>query len=217
MHIFLVDDHPMTVDGFQSILLKDKMFVNPTFTSALDATTAYQKIQIAVSENRKFDVAILDYSIPPDPENNIFFGSDLVLLLQKIMPNCKTIMVTAHTEKIVVYNIAKKINPNGFLIKNDVTPENLIKAVSIVISNQEYRSPMVLKCITEMLENNMMMDDVNRQILTYMSKGYKIKDLEAVLHISKSAIEKRVSKLKDTFDVKDDNSLLQQVIFKGFI
>lgn len=62
-----------------------------------------------------------------------------------------------------------------------------------------------------------MFDDINRQILMYLSKGYKIKDLEKIISLSISPIQRRIAQMKDAFDVKEDSSLVKEAILLGFI
>ena len=62
-----------------------------------------------------------------------------------------------------------------------------------------------------------MIEDHNRQILMYLSKGFKIKDLEQIINISASAIQKRIIKMKNVFEVTDDSNLVKEAIKQGFI
>jgi hypothetical protein len=34
-------------------------------------------------------------------------------------------MITANTEVVIVYDVVKKVRPEGLIIKNDITPEKL--------------------------------------------------------------------------------------------
>lgn len=58
-------------------------------------------------------------------------------------------MITAHTEVIIVYDIVKKVHPEGLIIKNDITPEKLQQAVIAIIGGEQYYSTIVKKCINE--------------------------------------------------------------------
>jgi DNA-binding NarL/FixJ family response regulator len=62
-----------------------------------------------------------------------------------------------------------------------------------------------------------MVEDYNRQILLYMSKGFKIKELADIICLTTSAIQKRIVRMKKAFDVDDDNGLVKEAIRQGFI
>lgn len=218
MKILIVDDHPMTVDGYVSALSKntDSLFL-PVFTKAYDCENAYTIITSVANTVNHFDLAIMDEGLPPYEEKGIKSGSDVALYLNKKMPNCKIIMITAHTEVLLIYNITKNIHPDGLIIKNEITPDNLSLIVKEVLSGGQYQSQMVKSCILEIWKKELMIEDYNRQILFYLSKGFKIKDIEQTMSISSSAIQKRIIKMKKAFDISDDSGLVREAFRLGFI
>jgi len=215
MNILLVDDHPMTVEGFMNALLRINLNNNKTiFTKAHNCKDGYDAI---IKTSKLFDLAIIDKGLPSFLEQSIESGSDLVLLLRQHMPNCKIIMVTAHTEAIIIYEIIKNIRPDGLINKNDINPENLQVIVTEVMQGNKCHSPIVKNCISEIWKKELMVEDFNRQILLYLSKGFKVKELDAVVCLSYSAIQKRVILMKNAFDVTDDSGLVKEAIKQGFI
>jgi DNA-binding NarL/FixJ family response regulator len=126
-------------------------------------------------------------------------------------------MITAHTEVIIVYEIYKNVKPDGLIIKNDITPEKLQQAVIEVMQGNPYQSAIVKSCISEIWKKELMVEDYNREILFYLSKGFKIKELEGIIYLSTSAIQKRIIRMKGVFDVTDDSGLVKEAIKQGFI
>lgn len=216
MNILIVDDHPMTVEGFMSALLKKAETYNPTFKKAYSCQQAYNLIQ-SHSKEKHFDLAIVDHGLPSYEAQQIYSGVDLAFLIRKKMPDCKIIMITAHTEIIIIYDIAKKIRPEGLVIKNDVTPENLPSIVKAVIDGHQYQSPLARNSINEIWKKELMIDDNNRQILFYLSKGFKVKELEPIICLTTSTIQKRIIRMKRIFQVNDDTGLVKEAIKQGFI
>lgn len=220
MNIFLVDDHPMIIDGYCNALSSYFTFHGnkKTIIKASNCQEAYEAIVNAISSNELFGIAIIDKSLPGFEEKSIFSGNDVAMLIRKTMPHCKIIMVTAHTEIIIVYEIVKKIRPEGFFIKNDVTPDKLRQAISeIIYEGKQYQSEMVKRCINEIWKKELMAEDYNQEILMYLSKGYKSKDLAQFINLSNSSIHKRVIRMKKAFDLTDDSSLLREAIRLGYI
>jgi DNA-binding NarL/FixJ family response regulator len=217
MNIFIVDDHPMTVEGYINALTGVSFDTQAFYTKAHNCQDAYLIMSRKASFKQLFDIAIIDKGLPSYELKSILSGSDLAVLIQEKMPNCKIIMITAHTEVIILYGIVKKVRPDGLIIKNDLTPEKLQQAVIEVMRGNQYHSPMVKSCINKIWKKELMIEDYNRQILLYLSKGFKTKELEEIIHLSTSAIQKRIIRMKNVFDVTDDSSLVKEAIKQGFI
>lgn len=213
MNVLLADDHPMTIEGYHDALQQEPFGAHKAvFTKAYNFEEACQAI-----ERHQFDLAIIDNSMPPFLEGAITSGIELAQFIRAKLPLCKVIIITAHTEVVIVYDIAKKARPDALIIKNDVTPEKLQLAVIEVINGGSYQSPLVKNCISEIWKKELMVEDYNRQILFYLSKGFKIKDLEQTVYLTASAIQKRISRMKKAFEVSDDTSLVKEAIKQGFI
>lgn len=218
MNVLVVDDHPMTVEGYINALLGKPFGKHqPVFTKGYNCEEAYSTLLRSTSSKQSFDLAIIDKGLPGYEEKSILSGSDLALLIREKMPNCKIIMITAHTEVIIVYDIAKKVRPDGLIIKNDITPEKLQQAVYEILQGNQYQSPTVKRCINEIWKKELMIEDSNRQILLYLSKGFKIKELEGIICLTTSTIQKRIIRMKNAFDVTDDKGLVKEAIKQGFI
>lgn len=218
MNILLVDDHPITVEGYMNALLAEDFVIDkPDFTKAHSCEVAYVAVMKALKSQKSFDLALIDKGLPGYSEQSLFSGSDLAAFVKKSMPQCKIIMITAHTEVLIIYDIVKKLSPDGLIIKNDITPENLRAVVSEVMQGNVYHSPMVKNCINEIWKKELMIDDFNRQILLYLSKGFKIKELDGMVNLASSTIQKRIILMKKAFEVADDTGLVKEAIRQGFI
>ena len=68
-----------------------------------------------------------------------------------------------------------------------------------------------------MRKKELLFDDYNRQILSYLSKGFKVKELDGVMCLGDSAIQKRVIQMKNAFNVTDNTGLLKEAMKQGFI
>ena len=216
--ILVVDDHPMTVEGYINVLKSsniDNVILN--FEKAYDCESAYKSIVNAINIEKPFDLVILDYNLPSFEELKINTGGDLASYIRKNMYDSKIIMITAHTEILIVYEMLKKVHPEGLVIKKEVTAINLITIVKTVLNDNKYISPIVKTVIADIWKKELMVEDFNRQILFYMSKGFRIKDIEDYIGLSTSAIQKRAILMKRVFDVNDNSSLIREAIKQGFI
>ena len=216
MNILIVDDHPLTVSVYSGII-GEKFSNTPNILSAYNCEEGH----IAVSQSAKtaapIDIAIVDYNLPPYENENIFNGADLAVYLKKLYKDCKVLMITSHTEILIIYDLLRRVNPHGLVSKNDVDANNLIDIIIQVIDGRLYKSPQIKKCINEVWSNDIMVDEYNRKILLYLAKGYKIKELEDVVMLSKSAIQKRILKLRRAFNAKDERGLMKKIFQEKFL
>jgi DNA-binding NarL/FixJ family response regulator len=218
MNVLIVDDHPMTVEGYVNALSAAPFgLCEPTFTKANNCEEAYSTLLRTTAEKQSFDLAIIDKGLPGYQEKSILSGSDLVDLIRENMPKCKIIMITAHTEVIIVYEIYKNVRPDGLIIKNDITPEKLQQVVIEIMQGNSCQSNTVKNCINEIWKKELMVEDYNRQILFYLSKGFKIKELEGIICLTTSAIQKRIIRMKKVFEATDDSGLVKEAVKQGFI
>ncbi|PHK25051.1 hypothetical protein VF13_42650, partial [Nostoc linckia z16] len=113
LNILIVDDHPMTVNGYVNVLSEEEFEgYELEFTKALDCEQAYNLI-VSQNNGNPFNIAYLDLSLPPYPDKNIFSGLDLGVLLRKTIPDCTIIILTMHSEASLVDRLMKEISPQG--------------------------------------------------------------------------------------------------------
>lgn len=145
IQLLMVDDHPFILQAYKNTLhgfKKDEYEI--ITTDAVSGETGYNVI---ASSPINFDVAFLDISIPSYPEKNIESGVDLALLIREKMPECKVFLLTMHTEKLKFKYFFDTIKPEGLIVKNDLTFEELIYAFEKVLSGENYLSETVMKMI----------------------------------------------------------------------
>jgi len=220
-NVLIIDDHPLIIDAyisaFSHVSLNDEDF-KFIIDSANDCDTAYLKIKEA-TKGKGIDLIFLDIKLPPSKDGKILSGEDLGIKIRALLDNVKIIVSTTFNDNYRINNIFKTINPDGFLIKNDVAPEDIIEAINRVITNSPYYSKTVLKLLRKHVLNDIPLDKFDRQLLYELSIGTKMKDLPSILPLSMAGIERRKRHLKEIFNVsgRDDKKLIQLAKEKGFI
>lgn len=195
INILLVDDHPMTVDGYINVL-SDEEFEGYTlnFTKALNCEEAYNLI---TDGNHTFNIAYLDLSLPPYPEKKITSGIDLGMLIRQKLPGCTIIFLTMHSEATLVNRLKKEINPQGILCKSDIDIDEFLNAFKIIFSGETYYSHKILKSLKDSVFDNYNLDNYDKQILMRLSEGILTKNIPNYVPLSLSAIEKRKAHMKE--------------------
>lgn len=213
LNILIVDDHPMTVNGYINVL-SDEEFegYELKFTKALDCEQAYKLI---MDDNRApFNIAYLDLSLPAYAEKNIFSGFDLGLLIRKIMPDCIVIILTMHSESSLVDRLIKEINPQGIMCKSDIDIDEFLNAFKIIFSGDTYLSSKIVKSLKEKVFENYKLDNYDKQILMRLSEGIQTINIPNYVPLSLSAIEKRKEQMKNMLlqgKAGDDSELVEAI------
>ncbi|MCK8140274.1 response regulator [Flavobacterium sp. I-SCBP12n] len=217
-NILIVDDHPFIIQGYKNAITRYKPeefeFV---ITQANDCEKAYNIITDGSIDH--FDIAFLDISMPSYEEKNIFSGEDLAKLLLEYMPNCKIILLTMFSELLKIKTIIKTINPDGLVIKNDLTFDELLFAFDTVIKNKKYYSESVLKMISQAEADTIEIDPLDKQILFHLSKGTKLNDMNQYIPLTLAAIKQRKINLKELLSVEQgsDGDLVREAKNKGLL
>ena len=217
-NILIVDDHPFIIQGYKNAITR----YNPNefdflIEEAKDCKSAYEII--TNSETKAFDIAFLDISMPTYEEKGMFSGEDLAKLLMEYMPKCKIILLTMYTELLKIKNIISAINPNGLVIKNDLTFDELLFGFDKVLKNEIYYSQSIQKMMDLDKYEAIEIDVFDKQILFHISKGTRTSDMPQYIPISLEAIEKRKQNLKELLNLKEDSDieLVREAKNKGLL
>ncbi|WP_299399041.1 response regulator [uncultured Gelidibacter sp.] len=219
IHILMVDDHPIIIEGYENTLMATKQGDQVLqIETANDCDTAYELLQRASNE-KPYDICFFDISLPSSSNGKFNSGEDLAKLTRDIMPNAKVVILTMFNESYRVHNIIKEINPDGFLIKSDMTSSELAEAFQHILTSPPYYSNTVSNYLKKSISADIYVDDINRKILHLLSQGIRTITLREHINLSMSAIEKRKRQLKLLFSVEDgkDETLIEEARKKGFV
>lgn len=216
--ILIIDDHSGMIEGYKAMLNLNADGLAHEFTEAYTCEEAYNIITDG-EKSSFFDIIFLDYSIPAFPERKIYSGLDLGILIRNYMPTTKIIMLTAHFDAIRLYNVVKKIQPNGLLIKSDYKPPHLIEAFEKVLQGDLYYSPMVVEIIKQPLFTKGSLDSVDRDIIVLLAEGLQIRSIASKMNVSEETIKKRKSKIKDLLGIEKggDEDILRECRSLGLL
>ncbi|WP_264512161.1 response regulator [Flavobacterium sp. N1719] len=217
VNILIVDDHQFIIQGYKNVinLFPDKSFTF-NFIEASDCKSGYDTI---VNAAQPFDIAFLDVSMPEYPEKNIHTGEDLAKLLIETMPSCKIALLTMHSESLKVQSIIEEINPVGLVIKNDLTFDSMILALTSIIQGETYYSDSVIKFLNNQQKEKVYVDVIDRQILHYLNKGINYDDIPLYITISSSSVKTRKENMKDLLGISgtDDATLVAVAKDRGML
>jgi DNA-binding NarL/FixJ family response regulator len=220
LKILMVDDHPMIIEGYQHILLatkKEDQILD--IDVATDCDSAMSAILKSKNMGQPYDMYFFDISIPESSDGIYKSGEDLAKHVRLTQPEAKVVILTMFNEVYRIHSIIKTINPDGFLIKSDLTSSELASAFEVIQNNPPFYTGTINNIIKRSIFNPIEVDEINHKMLHFLSLGVRTKDLVSHLGITLSAIEKRKKNLKDLFVIDDgkDDSLIKVAKEKGYI
>ncbi|MCD0471429.1 response regulator [Flavobacterium sp. JAS] len=201
--------------------LKDLDIVN--FQHAKYCDDAFLKIRKAIQDNEPYDLLISDLSFKKDHrEVKIANGDELIQKVREIQPYIKIIAYSIEDKSLRIKSLFDNADIDGFVLKGRNSIEDLKKAIHIIsTSDQKFISHDVASALQE--KNNFEIDDLDIKILKHLSSGTPqdeiiqiFKDL-GIKPNSKSAMEKRLSKLKDFFKANNTTHLVSITKDMGII
>ena len=218
----IIDDHPLIAEAYKSAFTfiesqKEGVFFN--ILMANDCDSACKILKDYAKNNDRLDIVFLDMRLPASKDGTILSGEDLGIRINDMLPDTRIIVSTTFNDNYRVHSILKNINPDGFLVKNDITPPQLVQAIEEVLCDPPFYSKTVTKIMRNEVSSEYFIDDVDRKIMYQLSIGTMMKDLPDMVHLSLRAIEKRKRQLKKIFDITstDDRELIHVAKDKGFI
>ena len=206
--------------GIQQVL-KDLNIDNSNHTKYCD--DAFLKIRAAIHQNEPYDLLISDLSFKTDHhEVKIANGDELVQKVRELQPNIKIIAYSVEDKQYRIKSLFDNAGIDAFVLKGLNSIEELKKAIKILsASDQIFISPEVSSALQE--KNNFEIDDLDIKILKHLAAGTSQDEIIEILKNSdakpnsKSAVEKRLSKLKDFFKANNTVHLVSIAKDMGII
>ena len=218
--ILIIEDHPLIANSykqaFQVVAERESIAFNIKLVHNIDdALNAINDESYMAACNLVF----LDVQLPIGINSKILSGEDLGQLVRKKYPKTKISVITSLNDNYRLRSILKSVNPDALLIKNDLTPDELILAIKAIIKKPPYYTSTVLNLMRLELSEDIQLDQLDRQLLYELSIGTKMVELPAILLLSMAGIEKRKRNLKMLFEVEDqsDRELILSAKERGFI
>lgn len=104
INILVVDDHQMNSDAYINLIKSSQGKKEIIFRKAIDCYSAFKAIKQAEKNSTTIDIALIDISIPEYKEEKLLSGTDVAMLLRNSFPDCLIIMLTMHTEPLILFN-----------------------------------------------------------------------------------------------------------------
>lgn len=194
IRIFIVDDHPLVIEGISSVLTR-----LPNINVVGHAATAAACLGFFASNTA--DIILLDINLP---DQN---GIDLCRAIIKNNPTQKIIALTNFDQLTYIQNM-KEAGAVGYLLKNS-SPEIIHKAIELIMDGKEYwlGSVSLKESIKE--QNHLMLTRREIEVLQLIAEGLTNQEIADKLFVSASTIDSHRKNLLAKLHVKNTAALVR--------
>lgn len=195
--IFIVDDHPMVVEGMRSIL-----------THLADVEVAGHAMNAASClgyfVNHSADLVLLDINLPDQS------GIDVCKALLKRKPELKIIALTNFDQLTYLQNM-KDAGAKGYLLKNSSSDE-IEKAITIVMAGNEFwlGRDNVRESIQD--HNQLLLTRREIEVLKLIAEGLTNQEIADKLFVSTSTVDSHRKNLISKLQVKNTAALVRTAL-----
>ena len=206
--ILLADDHTLVLEGLSKLLEKDFELVG---------TVEDGRTLVNLAQELEPDVVILDISMPQ------LNGIDAARQIQKLLPNCKMVFLTMHTDPHYAQE-AFQAGASGYLLKRSAASE-LTQAIQAVLKDQYYVTPSItkevflpfLKQSQPLPSNKDPLTPRQREVLQLVAEGQCTKDIATILNLSIKTVEFHKSHIMKELDLHTTAELTKYAISHGLV
>ncbi len=203
IHLGILDDHQIVIDGLKLLLQNDSKF-----EITAEANSAEEMLELL--RQKKIDVLLTDITMPHGMS-----GYDLSLLIKKQMPHIKILALSMSEEGSTITKMIEKAQIDGYIPKAAGQKE-LLTAIDQIAQGGKYFSADILqqyelyKTIrNENEEINLTLREL--QIIECIIKHYSNKQIADELFISGRTVETHRKNIYRKTNTKGEASLIQFV------
>ncbi len=185
--------------------------------SGFSCSGAFESAEEALDTIRALhpDVCLVDINLPG------MTGIDLISILKPNLPDTQFIIFTVFEDVENIFN-ALKAGATGYLLKS-TSPLKIIEAISDVYNGA---SPMSGPIARKVLASFSAEQDIKgagwellskreQQILTYLSKGYRYKEIAEKTFISIDTVRSHIRKIYEKLQVESRTAAVNKIFLKG--
>jgi DNA-binding NarL/FixJ family response regulator len=204
--ILIVDDHPMMRTGLAQLIGNE-----PGLTVAAEADTAGQAISLV--SKQKFDLALLDISLP---DKN---GLELIKDLRSLRPELPILVVSMHDEMIYAERVLRA-GGRGYIMKQE-GGQKFLKAIRQVLAGQIYVSDSMSSRIMEIFSGRspehsgppvQKLSDREFEVFQLIGQGLSTRAIAEHLHLSVKTVEVHRANIKEKLGLKGATELLRYAV-----
>ncbi|HEY9619783.1 MAG TPA: response regulator transcription factor [Crinalium sp.] len=187
IRVLIVDDHSLVTEGLANIVNYDpEMIVVAQAESGQQAIDHYREHQP--------DITLMDLRMPG------MGGVEAITAIRAEFKSARIIVLTTYDGDEDIYR-GLRAGAQGYLLK-DAKPNELLNAIRMVHSGQQYVSPVVGQKLVERM-NNPVLSERELEVFRLMAQGLSNQDIGTALNIGESTVKSHVTHILSKLGVGD--------------
>ena len=201
--IAVVEDNVQFRNGLESIIQsQNDMVLAGSYESA-------EKALNALPDNPT-DIVISDINLPG------MRGTNLILHLKDKMPHTQFMVCSIHDDDDTIFE-AMKFGASGYILKNPVTADEIIKAIHDLYNGGSPMSPFIARKVISSFQKptvsteSSLLSVREKEVLEFLAKGLLYKEIADKLGVSHETIKKHLKNIYQKLHVQNKIEALKKV------
>lgn len=193
--ISIIEDNEQFRIGLEAIISSQNDFV---LTSSFDSA---EKAMAALPQNPT-DIVISDISLPG------MRGTELIVRLKDKLPQTQFMVCSIHDDNDTIFE-ALKCGASGYILKDPVTAEEIIKAIRDLYNGGSPMSPYIARKIISSFQkpvaysDNSTLSGREKEVLALLSKGLMYKEIAEQLGVTHETVKKHLKNIYQKLHVQN--------------
>lgn len=201
--IAVVEDNVQFRNGLESIIQsQNDMVLAGSYESA-------EKALNALPDNPT-DIVISDINLPG------MRGTNLIMHLKDKMPHTQFMVCSIHDDDDTIFE-AMKYGASGYILKNPVTADEIIKAIHDLYNGGSPMSPFIARKVISSFQKPTVSSESSllsvreKEVLEFLAKGLLYKEIADKLGVSHETIKKHLKNIYQKLHVQNKIEALKKV------
>lgn len=201
--IAIVEDNDQFRNGLEAIIQsQNEMVLAGSYESA-------EKALLALPDNPT-DIVISDINLPG------MRGTNLILQLKIKMPQTQFMVCSIHDDDDTVFE-AMKYGASGYILKNPVTGDDIIRAIYDLYNGGSPMSPFIARKVINSFQKpaesseNSMLSIREKEVLELLAKGLIYKEIADKMGVSHETVKKHLKNIYQKLHVQNKIEALKKM------
>jgi DNA-binding NarL/FixJ family response regulator len=204
--VFIVDDHPVVIEGIHSLLLNEKGIEWAGHAMNAESCLGY-------FVNNTVDIVLMDISMPG------MDGVELCTVMKEKYPGIMILGLSTFNQGLYIKKMVEN-GASGYILKNS-SKEELIKAIHAVHEGHIYFSGEVGMALQEYQKSSMkelpVLTAREKEVLELIAEGYTNPQIAEKIFLSPFTVDSHRKNLLAKLGVKNTASLIRLAVEKKLI
>jgi DNA-binding NarL/FixJ family response regulator len=197
VHVFIVDDHYMVIEGIRSLLQNEKGIEWMGHATNAASCLGFLKMQHP-------DIIFMDVNLPD------LSGTELCRQVKQLYPAVLVVGLSTFNQQPVVRNMMEN-GASGYVLKNATKPE-LLNAIGEVMAGKTYLSMEVAVSLRKQTEELPLISRREREVLQLIADGFTNAEIAEKLFISVPTVNTHRKSLLAKFSVNNTAGLIKLAV-----